>query len=81
MTVELVRGFAGAPHIEANDIASFNTGIVGPGDYVLNTKGLLKASMSNANTFVLASGDLIMQGRQVTSSPRPRRLLFPAPGG
>ncbi|WP_232356269.1 hypothetical protein [Bifidobacterium choladohabitans] len=63
---ELVHGFAGAPHIDANDIASFNTGIAGPGDYMLNTKGLLKASMSNANTFVLASGDLLMQGRHVT---------------
>lgn len=66
MTVELVHGFAGTPHIDANDIASFNTGIVGGGDYVLNTKGMLKASMSNANTFVLASGDLLMQGRHVT---------------
>ena len=66
MTVELVHGFAGTPHIDANDIASFNTGIVGGGDYVLNTKEMLKASMSNANTFVLASGDLLMQGRHVT---------------
>lgn len=63
---ELVHGFAGAPHIDANDIASFNTGIAGPGDYMLNTKGLLEASMSNANTFVLASGNLLMQGRHVT---------------
>lgn len=66
MTVELVHGFAGTPHIEANDIASFNTGVIGPADYVLDTKGRLKASMSNANTFVLDSGDLIMQGRHVT---------------
>ncbi len=63
---ELVHGFTGAPHIDVNDIASFNTGIAGPGDYMLNTKGLLKASMSNANTFVLASGNLLMQGRHVT---------------
>ena len=63
---ELVHGFAGAPHVDANDIASFNTGIAGPVDYMLNTKGLLEASMSNANTFVLASGNLLMQGRHVT---------------
>lgn len=66
MTVELVHGFAGTPHIEANDVASFNTGVIGPEDYVLNTKGRLNASMSDANTFVLDSGDLIMQGRHVT---------------
>ena len=66
MTVELIHGFAGTPHVDANDIASFNTGIVGGGNYVLSTKAMLKASMSNANTFVFASSDLLMQGRHVT---------------
>lgn len=62
----LVTGFRGTPHIDADDIASFNTGVIGPDDYVLNTRDGLKASMSSANTFALASGDLIMQGRHVT---------------
>ena len=62
----LVTGFRGTPHIDADDIASFNTGVVGPGDYVLNTRDGLRGTMSSANTFVLASGDLIMQGRHVT---------------
>lgn len=62
----LVTGFRGTPHIDADDIASLTTGVVGPGDYVLNTRDGLRGTMSSANTFVLASGDLLMQGRHVT---------------
>ena len=33
MTVELITGYAGTPHIGSDDIGAFQAGIVGPGDY------------------------------------------------
>lgn len=43
MTVELITGFAGTPHIGSDDVGAFNAGLVGPGDYALATGNQLKA--------------------------------------
>lgn len=37
MTVELITGFAGTPHIGSDDVGAFNAGLVDPGDYALTT--------------------------------------------
>ncbi|KFI91138.1 hypothetical protein BISA_1735, partial [Bifidobacterium saguini DSM 23967] len=65
MTVELITGFAGTPHIGSDDIGAFQAGIVGPGDYALATGNQLKATMSNANTIAIQSGDAVLNGRHV----------------
>ncbi|WP_236718814.1 hypothetical protein [Bifidobacterium longum] len=65
MTVELITGYAGTPHIGSDDIGAFQAGIVGPGDYALTTGNQLKATMSNANTIAVQSGDAILNGRHV----------------
>lgn len=65
MTVELITGYAGTPHIGSDDIGAFNAGLVGPGDYALATGNQLKATMSNANTIAVQSGDAILNGRHV----------------
>ena len=65
MTVELITGFAGTPHIGSDDIGAFQAGIVGPGDYALTTGNQLKATMSNANTIAVQSGDAVLNGRHV----------------
>ena len=65
MTVELITGFAGTPHIGSDDIGAFQAGIVGPGDYALATGNQLKATMSNANTIAVQSGDAVLNGRHV----------------
>lgn len=65
MTVELITGFAGTPHIGSDDIGAFNAGLVGPGDYALATGNQLKATMSNANTIAVQSGDAVLNGRHV----------------
>lgn len=65
MTVELITGFAGTPHIGSDDIGAFNAGLVGPGDYALTTGNQLKATMSNANTIAVQSGDAVLNGRHV----------------
>lgn len=50
MTVELITGYAGTPHIGSADIGAFQAGIVGPGDYALATGNQLKATMSNSES-------------------------------
>ena len=65
MTVELITGFAGTPHIGSDDIGAFQAGIVGPGDYTLATGNQLRATMSNANTIAVQSGDAVLNGRHV----------------
>lgn len=65
MTVELITGFAGTPHIGSDDVGAFNAGLVGPGDYALATGNQLKATMSNANTIAVQSGDAVLNGRHV----------------
>lgn len=65
MTVELITGFAGTPHIGSDDIGAFQAGLVGPGDYALATGNQLKATMSNANTIAVQSGDAVLNGRHV----------------
>lgn len=65
MTVELITGYAGTPHIGSADIGAFQAGIVGPGDYALATGNQLKATMSNANTIAVQSGDAVLNGRHV----------------
>lgn len=65
MTVELITGYAGTPHIGSDDIGAFQAGIVGPGDYALATGNQLKATMSNANTIAVQSGDAVLNGRHV----------------
>lgn len=65
MTVELITGFAGTPHIGSDDIGAFQSGIVGDGDYALATGSKLTATMSNANTIAIQSGDAVLNGRHV----------------
>lgn len=65
MTVELITGFAGTPHIGSDDIGAFQAGLVGPGDYALTTGNQLRATMSNANTIAVQSGDAVLNGRHV----------------
>lgn len=65
MTVELITGYAGTPHIGSADIGAFQAGIVGPGDYALATGNQLRATMSNANTIAVQSGDAVLNGRHV----------------
>ena len=65
MTVELITGFAGTPHIGSDDIGAFQAGLVGPGDYALTTGNQLKATMSNATTIAVQSGDAVLNGRHV----------------
>lgn len=68
MGVELITGFAGKAHIRSLDMARFNAGVVGKGDYVFAGigDGELKATMTTPNRVHIASGNGMMQGRHYT---------------
>lgn len=66
MALDLVTGYKGKAHITAEDIGAFNAGVVGSGEYVLNTGNKLSASLVSSNTVKILDGDLVMQGRHVT---------------
>ena len=64
--MHLVTGYSGKAHITADAVGAFNIGLIGRGDYVLNTGEKFEASVITNNTVRIKDGDLIMQGRHVT---------------
>lgn len=66
MALDLVTGYKGTAHITAEDVGAFNAGVLGSGEYVMNTGNKFAASLVSSNTVKLLDGDLVMQGRHVT---------------
>lgn len=66
MTVDLVDGRAGKPHIDGDDLGDFKLGFCG-GGYVLGTGDVLKATQPSANKVTVATGSAVMPltGRHV----------------
>lgn len=65
MGIELVTGFTGKVHISSLDVAKFNAGALGPGEYVFAgvKDDKLKATMASSNKVHISSGNAMMQGR------------------
>ena len=65
MGIELVTGFTGKAHISSLDVAKFNAGAFGPGEYVFAgvKDDKLKATMASSNKVHISSGNAMMQGR------------------
>lgn len=66
MPLHLVTGYKGTPHITAEDVASFNAGVVGSGEYVLDIGNKFVASLTSNNTVKILDGELIIQGRHIS---------------
>ena len=64
MAMELIDGFAGAPHISGQDLAALNQGCFGDGDYVFEYGNNLAATVTNANTVQIGTGALVSKGRR-----------------
>lgn len=64
MAMELIDGFAGAPHISGEDLAALNQGCFGDGDYVFEYGNNLAATVTNANTVQIGTGALVSKGRR-----------------
>lgn len=65
MAIELVTGHTGAAHVSSADAGALHAGIVGTGRYVLATANRMAATMENANTITIATGDALFDGRHV----------------
>ena len=65
MALHLVTGFRGAAHITAADQGAYNAGVIGPGEYVLQTGQQLAAQIISNNKIRILDGDLVIQGRHI----------------
>ncbi len=65
MAIHLVTGHAGAEHVTGADQGSFNIGVIGAGQYVIDRGSKFAASIYSNNIVRIADGDLIMQGRHI----------------
>jgi hypothetical protein len=73
MSVELVTGYYGVDsggkpkrHVSSAEDGARQAGTVGLGCYALSTGSKLSATMEDANTLVVADGDVMMNGRHVS---------------
>ena len=83
MSVELVTGYYGVDeggkpkrHVSSAEDGARQAGMVGLGCYALSTGSKLSATMEDANTLVVADGDVVMNGRHV-SMPDPTSFTIP----
>lgn len=65
--IHLVTGYAGEPHITADDHGKFNASIFGSGDYVLSVGDKFAATVIASNTVQVQGGQLLMNGRHAIS--------------
>lgn len=65
MAIELITGHAGTAHVSSADAGAYNAGTAGSGRYVLGTANGMSATLEDANTLVIATGDAIFDGRHV----------------
>lgn len=63
MTLKIITGYTGNPHITPADDAGFHKAIFGEGDYVLNAGSQFAATQESATEIRIADGELVMQGR------------------
>lgn len=66
MTMDLVTGMTGSPHIDGRAAGELNAGIIGPDDYVLQIGDRLACTMQTANKAIIGTGAAVMQGRHVS---------------
>lgn len=62
MTVELITGYSGTPHIGSDDVQHLLAGIVGGGSYALDTGKTLAIAVNSANSVTVDTGDAIIAG-------------------
>lgn len=66
MSVKLVTGYAGTPHVTAAQDGERNAGILSVGSVVLGTNDMLAAEIISNNAVRIKSGTMVNQGRQYT---------------
>ena len=67
--LHLVTGYAGRPHVTAEDHASMYVAAIRSGQYVLAAGEHFAATVIDNNTIQIADGELMMQGRHIKLDP------------
>lgn len=60
MTIELVDGHGGKPHISGDDLGDFKAGILGDAGYVFKRADMLAATLNGANSLTVNTGSGIL---------------------
>ena len=58
----IVTGYIGEPHISSDDMASFQRGVVGIDDYVLNSTDEFTATATSQSVIKLSKAEIVIQG-------------------
>ena len=66
MALELVTGYAGHPHVTADQAGRFNAGLCGQEDVVLPVGNVFNCSAASSNSVAVAGGDAVVNGRHVS---------------
>ncbi|MFV0529473.1 MAG: hypothetical protein ACK5MN_12270, partial [Lachnospiraceae bacterium] len=69
MSVELVTGYTGAPHVSSIQDGELYAGIIGIEEYVLVNGNMFEALITDTNTITIYDGCLVMQGRHIIMNP------------
>lgn len=60
MTIDLVDGHAGKPHISGEDLGDFKAGFIGQAGYVFKRANMLAITLNSANSVTIDTGSGIM---------------------
>ncbi len=66
MSIELVTGHAGSPHVTSEQASEFNKGCFGKDNYILATRQRCECTVMNANSVRINTGDILASGRHIT---------------
>lgn len=66
MPLHLITGHSNGAHITSGDMGSFNAGIFGDGEFVLDRGRKFEIEVVDNNLIKIYDGDLIMQGRHMS---------------
>ena len=60
--MDIITGSTGTNHVTSADDRALNAGMIGLGNYVLNTGNKLSATINSSNVVRIASGDIVLNG-------------------
>ena len=72
MSLEIITGKTGEPHIDSEDIGAYNAYTIGKDSYLLNG---LDMTITNVNTLHVGTGEVLFQGATFASRATVRTLL------
>lgn len=67
MSIELITGHAGTPHVSSEDVGDYNASTGGAGRYILEHGDGFSLSIVSATTVTVGTGNALFDGRHVRS--------------